>query len=67
MFGTISHVGIYLGENQFISATSIKGIAVYFMDNTYWFQNEKTILLFPKERGSEHIVSNFHHFLIFIV
>ncbi|PJI52360.1 hydrolase, partial [Methylobacterium radiotolerans] len=25
--GTISHVGFYLGDNQFVSATTSKGIA----------------------------------------
>ncbi|WEG12460.1 LysM peptidoglycan-binding domain-containing protein [Pullulanibacillus sp. KACC 23026] len=34
--GTISHVGFYIGNNEFISATSSKGIAVYSMDNSYW-------------------------------
>lgn len=36
--GVISHVGIYIGNNQFISATSSKGIASVSMDNTYWSQ-----------------------------
>jgi peptidoglycan DL-endopeptidase LytF len=34
--GTISHVGFYMGDNQFISATSSKGIDIVSMDNTYW-------------------------------
>jgi cell wall-associated NlpC family hydrolase len=34
--GTITHVGFYMGDNQFISATSSKGIAAYSMDNSYW-------------------------------
>ncbi|WP_232329112.1 LysM peptidoglycan-binding domain-containing protein [Metabacillus litoralis] len=34
--GTITHVGFYMGDNQFISATSSKGIAAYTMDNSYW-------------------------------
>jgi peptidoglycan DL-endopeptidase LytF len=34
--GVISHVGFYMGDNQFISATSSKGIATVSMDNTYW-------------------------------
>ncbi|WP_163970297.1 C40 family peptidase [Oceanobacillus halotolerans] len=33
---TISHVGFYMGDNQWISATSSKGIAIYSMDNSYW-------------------------------
>lgn len=32
----ISHVGIYTGNNSFISATSSKGVAVVSMDNSYW-------------------------------
>ncbi|PLT28215.1 C40 family peptidase [Peribacillus deserti] len=32
----VSHVGIYIGNNEFISATSSKGIAVYSMSNSYW-------------------------------
>ncbi|SDI10262.1 Cell wall-associated hydrolase, NlpC family [Desulfosporosinus hippei DSM 8344] len=31
----ISHVGIYIGDNQFISATSSKGIAIYGF-TPYW-------------------------------
>ncbi|RKQ14953.1 LysM peptidoglycan-binding domain-containing protein [Oceanobacillus bengalensis] len=34
--GSISHVGFYLGDNQWVSATTSKGIAVYSMDNSYW-------------------------------
>ncbi len=34
--GTISHVGFYMGDNQFISATSSKGIDAVSMDNSYW-------------------------------
>ncbi len=31
-----SHVGIYLGNSQFISATSSRGIAIARMDSGYW-------------------------------
>ncbi|WP_234987229.1 peptidoglycan endopeptidase [Bacillus sinesaloumensis] len=34
--GRISHVGFYVGNNKFISATSSSGIAVVSMDNSYW-------------------------------
>ncbi|MCH1625497.1 LysM peptidoglycan-binding domain-containing protein [Ferdinandcohnia quinoae] len=34
--GKISHVGFYVGNNEFISATSSKGIAVVSLDNVYW-------------------------------
>lgn len=34
--GRISHVGFYVGNNNFISATSSKGIDVVSMDNLYW-------------------------------
>ncbi|MGZ6550893.1 MAG: C40 family peptidase [Tumebacillaceae bacterium] len=34
--GVVSHVGFYMGNNTFISATSSKGIAVYSMSNPYW-------------------------------
>lgn len=32
----ISHVGIYVGNNDFISATSSRGIAVVSMSSNYW-------------------------------
>ncbi len=34
--GQVSHVGFYVGNNEFISATTSKGIAVVSMDNSYW-------------------------------
>lgn len=34
--GTISHVGFYMGNNQFVSATNSKGIAVYSVNDSYW-------------------------------
>ncbi|WP_246942856.1 C40 family peptidase [Bacillus pinisoli] len=36
--GVVSHVGFYVGNNQFISATSSAGIAVYPIDHVYWGQ-----------------------------
>jgi len=32
---TISHVGFYTGNIQFISATTSKGVTTYSLDNTY--------------------------------
>ncbi|WP_137743492.1 C40 family peptidase [Robertmurraya siralis] len=32
----ITHVGIYVGNNEFISATSSKGIKIDSLSNTYW-------------------------------
>ncbi|MYL35326.1 hypothetical protein GLW08_03275 [Pontibacillus yanchengensis] len=32
----ISHVGIYVGNNKFISATSSEGVDVVSLDNPYW-------------------------------
>jgi peptidoglycan DL-endopeptidase LytE len=34
--GGISHVGIYLGNSQFISATSSKGVHVDSLNSSYW-------------------------------
>lgn len=33
---SISHVGIYTGENSFISSTTSKGVSIASMNNTYW-------------------------------
>lgn len=33
----ISHSGIYIGDNKFISATTSKGVAVADMSSGYWF------------------------------
>lgn len=32
----VSHVGIYLGNSQFISATSSRGIAIDSLNSSYW-------------------------------
>ncbi|WP_341413858.1 C40 family peptidase [Paenibacillus filicis] len=33
---TVSHVGFYIGDGQFISATRSAGIAVQSLDSSYW-------------------------------
>ena len=32
----VSHVGIYIGDNQFIHSATSKGVSIASMDNTYW-------------------------------
>lgn len=32
----ITHAGLYLGENEFIHASSSKGVIISSMDDTYW-------------------------------
>lgn len=39
--GGVSHVGIYVGNGQFISATRSKGIYIQSMETTYWTTNYK--------------------------
>lgn len=39
--GTIDHVGIYLGNSQFISATTHKGVAIYPLTLSYWLNAYK--------------------------
>ncbi|WP_088189539.1 NlpC/P60 family protein [Desulfosporosinus sp. FKA] len=39
--GTIDHVGIYLGNSQFISATTHKGVAIYPLTSSYWLNAYK--------------------------
>ena len=34
--GTVSHVGIYVGNNEFISATTSHGVVIQSLNNTYW-------------------------------
>ncbi|WEG13201.1 LysM peptidoglycan-binding domain-containing protein [Pullulanibacillus sp. KACC 23026] len=34
--GTVSHVGIYIGNNQFISATTSSGVKIDSLSSTYW-------------------------------
>ncbi|PLS17820.1 hypothetical protein CVD28_08965 [Bacillus sp. M6-12] len=44
----ISHSGIYVGNNSFISATSSKGIAIVSLSNSYWG---------PKYTGAKRLVT----------
>lgn len=39
--GAVDHVGIYLGNSQFISATTHKGIAIYPISSSYWLNAYK--------------------------
>lgn len=39
--GTISHVGIYLGNSQFISATTHNGVAITPLTSSYWLNAYK--------------------------
>lgn len=39
--GTIDHVGMYLGNSQFISATTHKGVAIYPISSSYWLNAYK--------------------------
>ncbi|MGM9927409.1 MAG: NlpC/P60 family protein [Lysinibacillus sp.] len=34
--GGVSHVGIYIGNNNFISSTTSSGVKVYSLNNSYW-------------------------------
>ncbi|HSU80105.1 MAG TPA: peptidoglycan-binding protein, partial [Candidatus Angelobacter sp.] len=45
----ISHVGIYIGNNEFISATSSHGVAIASMNNSYWG---------PRYRGARTYINN---------
>ena len=45
----ISHVGIYTGDNSFISSTTSKGVSIASMNNTYWK---------PKYTGAKRIINS---------
>jgi cell wall-associated NlpC family hydrolase len=45
----ISHVGIYIGNNEFISATSSHGVAIASLNNSYWG---------PRYRGARTFINN---------
>ena len=45
----VTHSGIYIGDNQFISATSSKGIKIDSLSSTYWG---------PKFYGAKRVIEN---------
>lgn len=45
----ITHAGIYIGNNQFISATSSRGVKIDSLSNTYWG---------PKYYGATRVITN---------
>ncbi|HET6872716.1 MAG TPA: peptidoglycan-binding protein [Sporolactobacillaceae bacterium] len=45
----ISHVGIYIGNNEFISSTTSHGVAIESMSNPYWG---------PRYRGARTYINN---------
>ena len=45
----VTHSGIYIGDNQFISATSSKGIKIDSLSSTYWG---------PKYYGAKRVIEN---------
>ena len=47
----ITHVGIYTGNNEFISATSSKGIKIDSLNSTYWG---------PKYYGATRVLEDKH-------
>lgn len=36
------HVGVYVGNNQFIHASKIRGVTISDLDNTYWASHYET-------------------------
>lgn len=51
----ISHSGIYLGNNQFISATTSRGIAIDSLSSSYWAPKFVSGKRFIKEQEKEQV------------
>jgi len=47
-----NHVGVYLGDQRFVHASSSKGVTISALDNVYWLP--RLILYFATRFGARH-------------